>query len=328
MESKKELILYIGWAVTTVALLVALVVIKRIPTLETGEDIFASINGKDFTVNEFYNELKTQGGYTTLNKLVDQYIISQEITDNTDAVEYADSQYDAYVEQYSSSGYDFETVLKQNGYTKESFLNDIMYNYNQNIVAENYIKSNFTDEEIKKYYESSIYEELTVRHILIKSTATSSSTTEEKTAAESEALKKAEDLIKKLNDGANFEELAKEYSEDDGTKASGGLYSNFTQENTDSAFFKAANALKDGEYTKTPVKSQYGYHVILKVSNNGKPALDKVQDKVLDGLLDDAKEKDENAINKAWVALRKKYNLTINDDEIKSVYDSMVDTYK
>src|SRR5574344_227692 len=203
-----------------------------------------------------------------------------------------------------------------------------MYNYNQNIVAENYIKSNFTDEEIKKYYESSIYEELTVRHILIKSTATSSSTTEEKTAAESEALKKAEDLIKKLNDGANFEELAKEYSEDDGTKASGGLYSNFTQENTDSAFFKAANALKDGEYTKTPVKSQYGYHVILKVSNNGKPALDKVQDKVLDGLLDDAKEKDENAINKAWVALRKKYNLTINDDEIKSVYDSMVYTYK
>src|SRR5574344_403883 len=189
MESKKELILYIGWAVTTVALLVALVVIKRIPTLETGEDIFASINGKDFTVNEFYNELKTQGGYTTLNKLVDQYIISQEITDNTDAVEYADSQYDAYVEQYSSSGYDFETVLKQNGYTKESFLNDIMYNYNQNIVAENYIKSNFTDEEIKKYYESSIYEELTVRHILIKSTATSSSNTEEKTAAESEALK-------------------------------------------------------------------------------------------------------------------------------------------
>lgn len=323
MKSKKELLLCLGWAITTVALLVFVVTSKRIPTLSNGEDVVASVDGKQFTVAELYKELKTQGGYNVLNKLVDEYIISKEVTDNTEALEYAENQFKTYELQYQSQGYDFDLLLKQNGMTKESFLNSIMYEYNSNMLAENYIKSGFTDKEIQKYYDEKIYEQLTVRHILIKSTATDKSTDAEKTKAENEALEKAKDLIKKLEAGAKFEDLAKEYSEDEGTKSSGGLYSNFDKSNTDSAFFEAANKLKDGEYTKTPVKSQFGYHIILKVSNNGKPSLESVKETVLDGLLDEKTKEDTNAMEKAWIELRKKHNLNIVDSEIKNIYDSM-----
>ena len=57
---------------------------------------------------------------------------------------------------------------------------------------------------------------------------------------EKEAKKKAEDLIKQLEEGANFEELAKEHSDDTGTKDDGGLIDYFNKDsNMDESFLKA-----------------------------------------------------------------------------------------
>ncbi len=328
MKEKKELLLSLGWGATTIILLIALVLTRRIPTLENGEEAVAKVDGKTFSINELYNALKSQGGYNVLNSLVDKFIISKEIKDNTDAEEYAQNQLETYRVQYQEQGYDFDTLLKQNGYTVEDFLEDNIYQYNSNIVAENYLKENFTEKEINDYYKTDIYEELTVRHILIIPDVEEDATDTEKQAAEAAALTKINEILAKVKKGEDFSELAKQYSEDTGTKENGGLYSNFTEANTDSAFYKAAYALKDGEYTSAPVKSQYGYHIILKVSNNGKPKLEDVKDKVLDGLVDKLKQDDENAITKAWVALRKKYNFSIVDTDLDKIYNSMVESYK
>ena len=65
-------------------------------------------------------------------------------------------------------------------------------------------------------------------------------------------------MIKKLNNGADFEKLAKENSKDNAVDLG-----YFNEELMVPEFTKAAFALEEGKYTKEPVKTQFGYHVIL-----------------------------------------------------------------
>ena len=95
--------------------------------------------------------------------------------------------------------------------------------------------------DFKKEFEQ--VEEVKARHILVEDEA------------------KAAELIAKLNEGAEFAELAKENSID-GTAANGGELGYFAKADVVPAFANAAFELNKGEYTKEPVKSQFGYHVI------------------------------------------------------------------
>jgi peptidyl-prolyl cis-trans isomerase C len=114
---------------------------------------------------------------------------------------------------------------------------------------EDYVKAHpVTDAEIQAAYDKAkagpIEPEYRARHILVKT--------------EAEAKKIIADLGKK----ANFEDLAKKHSQDPGSAKNGGAldWSNrgaFVKE-----FSDAMAGLKKGEITKTPVKTQFGYHVI------------------------------------------------------------------
>lgn len=75
-------------------------------------------------------------------------------------------------------------------------------------------------------------------------------------------LAKAQELIKKIEEGADFEELAKQHSEDPGSARTGGLIPDATLGSLVPPYEKAALALAPGEYTRTPVESQFGYHII------------------------------------------------------------------
>jgi len=323
-DRAKTLILSIGWIATAVILFVVLL-INKVPKLDNGSEVVASVDGYQITADEFYTELKEASGYYSLNSMIDYFIAKKEVTDTTKAYEYADSYIESYRLQYEQNGMDLEKEVEKNGTTLEEVRENIAMDYLVEQAATNYIKSTITEDEIKTYYKDNIYEELTVRHILIKSTATSSSTSEEKKKAETEALNKANDIIAKYKNGEDFAELAKKYSEDTGTKEDGGLYANFNQTNTDESFFKAAYALKDGEITTTPVKSQYGYHVILKVGQNTKPKLEDVKEEILDGILEVKEKEDSKIYDKAWITLREKYNFQIFDTKLKSTYKTMAE---
>jgi peptidyl-prolyl cis-trans isomerase C len=72
----------------------------------------------------------------------------------------------------------------------------------------------------------------------------------------------AKDIITQLNQGADFATLAQKDSIDPGAK-NGGELGWFSQTEMVPAFANAAFALKPGEYTKTPVQTQFGWHIIL-----------------------------------------------------------------
>ncbi len=113
---------------------------------------------------------------------------------------------------------------------------------------ENSIKAEMTDDVVKASYDKYVAdfpkaEEVKVAHILVEDEAA------------------AKDIINKLNGGADFAELAKENSKD-GSAANGGDLGYFTKDEVVPEFAEAAFATKDGEYTKEPVKTAFGYHII------------------------------------------------------------------
>ena len=118
-----------------------------------------------------------------------------------------------------------------------------------------------TDDELKVVYQQNIQQfqvpnRVHAEHILLM-------TVGGKTDAEvAEIKKKAEDiLVQAKKKGANFEDLAKKYSEDPGSKAKGGDLGWLLQGQTVPEFEKAAFSLNKGEVSDL-IKTQYGFHII------------------------------------------------------------------
>lgn len=297
----------------------------KIPKLENGEEVVASLDGKNFTANDLYNELKKQGGSSVLVNMIDTFITNQEITDSKEAEEYAASLIKQYKLSYEQNGADFEAALISNGYANEDeFKEVIATDYKKSEIAKKYIKADITDDELKDYYDNHISDELSVKHILIAPEVSDDATDEEKTNAENAALEKAKNLIEQLNNGADFDTLAKENSSDDATKDNGGVINNVVKEGYVTEFWNAAYALENGKYTNEPVKTQYGYHIIYKVSHTEKKSLDEMKDTLYNKIVSEKISNDSSLEQKTWVKIREKYNLAINDSTIDSTYKSSI----
>ena len=283
------------------------------------------MKGHKISANDLYDELKEKGGVSILTTMIDKYIADKEIKTTDEIKESANNQIDQLKAQYEQYGMNFEDTIKQSGYANEKdLLKDIIIDVKKGKMVDKYIEKDLTDAEINKYYENDIYGELTVRHILIKANVKDDASDEEVTKAENKAKKKAEELIEELDNGADFEKLAKENSDDEGTASEGGLLSDFAKEDVVSEFWDASLKLKDGEYSKEPVKSEYGYHVILRVSQKDKPKLKDVKDSVIEALVSQKKEKNTNIETETWAKIREDYKLKIKDSSLNKAYKKSI----
>jgi len=110
-------------------------------------------------------------------------------------------------------------------------------------------KMKSTEQEIQTYYDKNVLpnigKEYKARHILVK------------TEAEAKAL------IAEIDGGADFSKLAKEKSTDTGSGAKGGDLGWFSKQDMVASFSQAVANMKKGELNKTPIKSQFGWHIII-----------------------------------------------------------------
>lgn len=300
----------------------------KVPKLSNGEEMAASIDGKEFSANDLYNEMKKYYGTSILVDLIDTYIAEKEIQDDDSAKNYADSEVRKLKQQYEAYGTDFETALISAGFEgEEAYRKYVALSYKKNKVVENFLSNELTEEEIKKYYEDEIFGEITAKHILIKPEVADDATEEEKKEAEEKAKEEAEALIKKIQDGENFENLAKENSDDKGTASEGGKFT-FTKDQVVSEFWTAASNLKDGEFTAEPVKSTYGYHIILRDSQKERPKLKDVESDIKEKLVNEKLNADKQLTDKTWVKIREKYKLKIEDSSIDKIYKNTIKSFE
>lgn len=297
--------------------------------LKDGKEVIAKVKGKDITAEELFDKLKENYGSTVLINMIDEYIVNKKIKDDSEAIEYAKAQVESMKSQYKQAGYDWNTVLTQYGYSSDKdLINDYANDRKKTLVAKEYIKKEITDDEINEYYEKEIYGDYTVKHILISPEVKDDMSDEEKEKAEKKAKEKAEEVIKKLDNGEKWKDLVKEYSSDTASVEKEGLIENFTKGDVVDEFFNATLKLKDNEYTKEPVQSTYGYHVILKISNTKKPSLNKSKTKILNAISENKLNNDKNLFNNTWKKIRESYNLDIADSTISKGYKKSLATKK
>lgn len=297
----------------------------RIPKLKDGSELVIEMDGLKMTTEEFYQKLKDTYGTNALVNSIDELLLNKVYETDDDMKKTIDSQVTAYKNQYGS---DFQDFLSYNGISSEKALKDLLQvSLKRELAIKDYAKSLITDKQIKEYYDTKAIGDIKASHILISSDATDSMTEDEKKKAENEALNTAKEIIKKLDNGAKFEDLAKEYSKDS-SASDGGNLGYFNRGDMGSEFEEAVVKLEVGKYTTEPVKTKFGYHIILKTDQKEKPKLEDIKDDIVTTLSNDLISNTENISAFALDWIREKNNLKIYDAELKIRYDHLMNQQK
>lgn len=284
-----------------------------------------SLKNIKITATDYYNEIKTSN-ISKLVDMIDHQLFDKKYPSTEEENESVKQQISQIKETYGSNDTIFLSVIQQYfGVNSEEELEDMLrLEYKRNEAVEDYIKENLTDKEIEDYYNKHIIGDIKASHILITPDVDSDATDEEKEKAENKAKKEAEKIIKKLNSGEDFAKLAKEYSDDEATAKDGGDLGYFNSDNMDENFMAAVKELKNDEYTKEPVKTQYGYHIILKVDQKDKPKLNKVKDDIKTTLANAKLDNDSTLHYQTLIDIREKNNIKWNDDKLEKEYENLM----
>ena len=287
--------------------------------LKNGEEVVASVNGKNITADDLYKALKEKYAKQIISDEIDKKIFNDLYKDDEEIEKQVNSYFEYIKSMYPDN---WEKTLKNAGYESEdSFKEEARLNYQREKAVDDYLKESIKEDEIKKYYDEEAVGDIKASHILIKVKTDG----EEEGLSDEEAKAKAEDLIKQLNEGANFAELAKANSDDPGSAAEGGNLGFFNKGAMVAEFEKAAYALKVNEYTKEPVKTTYGYHIILKTEEAEKQKYEDVKENIITKLLEKKKEEDKNYMINTLKKIRDKYKLKFDDSGIEDKYNEYID---
>lgn len=306
----------------------------KVPKLSNGKEAVVSFEDTKISISadDLYNEIKEKYALSSLIDMIDNSILLKEYPkSDSDAKKYADEQLESIKKYYvdDDGKYDEKSLLSALSQyygisSLDGFKEMLKLTYYRNKAVDDYAKNSITDKQVQKYYDEEYVGDISCKHILIAPKTTDSMSDAEKKKAEEAALKTAKEVIKKLNDGAKFDDLAKEYSDDDSNKDKGGDLGYFNKGDMVTEFETAAYALKLNKYTTTPVKTKFGYHIILKTGEKEKEALDKVKDTIITTLADKAKEDDNTMQINALVELRKKYGMKIEDSSLSKQYSNYI----
>jgi parvulin-like peptidyl-prolyl isomerase len=184
-------------------------------------------------------------------------------------------------------------VKVQMAFQADQFLASTLFREMQNTVK-------VDDAAVKAYYNEhkSEYESVKAKHILIRFQGSRVPVKEGgKDLSEAESLAKAQELKKKLDGGANFAELAKAESDDTGSGAQGGDLGEFGRGQMVPEFETAAFAQAPGKVGE-PVRSAFGYHLILVESKSAK-SLDEMKEQIEKQMRPELAKQEVESIKKA-----------------------------
>lgn len=282
---------------------------------KTGEAVASYKQG---TVNEttLNEQLIKTAGMQSLLDMVDGAILA-EVEPVTDALTASvDEKLAGIKTQYADS---FEKTLQMNGFdSEESFKKFLTLDVQRQAYITKYVETTvLTEEEIKASYDQ-FEPKIQASHILIQ--AADDSETADKAAKE-----QAIDITKRINAGEDFAVLAKEFSKDTGSGAMGGDLGSFGKGQMVPEFDAAVFALKVGDMTKEPVKTQFGYHIIKKTGEGQKLSYEEMKPEIVKTLAEGKLQADKNLASKALIKLRGDNGLEIKNPVLAKQYQMYIE---
>jgi foldase protein PrsA len=251
-------------------------------------DNVAQSSAGNITKDQLYTMMKDKIGTQALQQLLYEKVLSKKYT-------VTDKELNAKVAQLKKDlGTNFQMALAQYGYKDE---NDLKATMKVGMLQEKAAMQDVkvTDKELKDYYNN-YQPDIRARHILVADEAT------------------ANDVKKQLDAGAKFEDLAKKYSTDTGTKDKGGDLGWFGKGKMDPDFEKAAFALKINEIS-APVKTQFGYHIIQKTGEKPKKSFNAMKKDIITAVKESKLTND--IINARMQKELKAANVKVDDKDLQ-----------
>ncbi len=195
-----------------------------------------------------------------LGEMINQEVIAQHFSDKKDAIlgESIDSEFEEYKAAMEADQAQVEFMTSNNisyEYLKKVFINQRYMDYFNEQVAQA-VKALKNQQMAEYAKDQSAFEQVRAMHILVSDEAA------------------ANDIIKKLNDGKDFNTLAYEFSIDPSVSENGGDLGYTSKGDMVEEFEKVAFSLPIGQISK-PVETQYGYHII-KVIDRRVPTFDEL----------------------------------------------------
>lgn len=298
-----------------------------IPKLSNGnEAILEFKDGSMISVDDVWSEMKDQYALSVLLNKMDDKILREEYKDKLDDMEeyikgYETSLKANYVDENGNYDEDkLNSALSQYGYSSiDVLLDQQRLSYLNDLATTDYAKKQISDKQVKKYYDDEAVGDIHCVHILVEPEAAG-------TEKENAALEKAKGIITAIKDdiksGTSPEEAFKKYENDSSVNYQDLDY--FNKGDMVEAFETAAYALKKNEYSTTPVKTSYGYHIILKLDEKEKDTLENSTDKIREKLANKLIDEDANTSVNALVELRKSYGVEFHDDSLKEQYNRYI----
>lgn len=228
----------------TILLSAGLLALSACSSEESQSEIVVETNAGNITKEQFYNELKDRYGDIVLRDMVTLEVLS-------DKYEVSEDDINKRVEDMKEQlGEQFDFFLMQQGIKDEDALRKALrMGMLQEIAVTEDIE--VTEEEIKEEYEKQTTE-IDASHILVE---------------DEETAKKVKN---ELDNGADFAELAKQYSTDEANKDDGGDLGYFSSGDMVPEFFDGAFNTEVGAISE-PIESSFGFHII-KVNDKRKVA--------------------------------------------------------
>lgn len=277
--------------------------------IKYGDETVATVAGKAISANTIYESSKKTEGLTFLLNEADKTIINEMYTLNEKEEEEVKEIAEYNIEYAVAMGYTEEEFLSGNGFTsRDEFLEAIRTSEKLNKYLYDYLEKKLEKGAVQKYYDENKtnIETYDSEHILVK---TSEDVTEE------QALELAKEIIVKLNEGKTFSEVVEEYGDKITHEELG--YQGKTA-SLEQPYIDELVALKDGEYSKTPVKTSYGYHIVHRLAT---ATIDELRETIIETLSEEMLTADTNLTTKAFVELREEKKLSIYDEELKKQYE-------
>ena len=216
----------------------------------------------DEEISSYENQLIE---YTTMNKAIYNVAVKAGIKVDEESVKLNYSEMMRQLEE--ALGMTKDEIFKKFNLTESGIMESLRVEYIVNAYLDK--ESTFTEADALKYYNENPDEfyQYKASHILISTSDSAGNSISEEEKAK--AKTKAEELLKQIKEGANFEELAKANSQD-GSAQSGGDLGYFGKDEMVKEFETAVAKTEIGQLYPELVETQYGYHIIKRTGESTK----------------------------------------------------------
>ena len=292
--------------------------------LDNGENAIVTFKEGAISSQDLYSLLKSRYGKEVITELIDSYLLEKKYETTNEERSYVSQGIKTIESSAKSANTTLENYISiyYGLSSKEDLENYLKLNYKRGLWVQEYARNSVSEKQIKEYYENHIFGDVEASQILITVDVNSTATDEEKTAAEQKALNTAKEVIKKLNSGSDFATLAKEYSKDQNSASNGGSLGKVNTGDLADEALNALRELKDGSYTKSPIKSSDGYHILYRKSIDEKPELTEELTNEIKIIIGNELQETDGYASKALKALREENEMTFVDTYLEKAYNS------